>query len=56
MVVRDSDDSADGSSGAREVPLREEVLLRGVEGVSSLTRDGDSKTTIVDMEFGAVGP
>jgi hypothetical protein len=56
MVVRDSDDSADGSSGTREVPLREEVLLGGVEDVSSLTRDRDSKTTIVDVKFGAVGP
>jgi hypothetical protein len=55
MVVRDSDDSADRSSGAREVPLREEVLLGGVEGVSSLTKDRDSKTTIVDVKLGAVG-
>jgi hypothetical protein len=54
MVVRDSDDSADRSSSAREVLLREEVLLGGVEGIPSLTKDRDSKTAIVDMKLGAV--
>jgi hypothetical protein len=56
MVVRDSNGSADRSSDTREVLLREEVLLGGVEGVSSLTKDRDSKTAIVDVKFGAVGP
>jgi len=55
MVVRDSDDSADRSSGAREVLLREKVLLGGVEGIPSLTKDRDSKTAIEGMKLGAVG-
>ena len=55
MVVGNSDDGAGGGIFAREVLAREEVLLRGIEGVPSLTKHRDSKTTVVNVKFGAVG-
>jgi len=55
MVVGDSNDGANGGIFTREVFVREEVFLRGIEGIPSLTKYRDSKTTVVDMKFGAAG-
>jgi hypothetical protein len=53
MVVRDGNKGADRSVLMREIFLREKVFLRRIEGISTLTKDRDSKTTIIDMKFGA---
>jgi len=33
----------------------EKVLLSGIEGIPSLTKDGNPETTEIDMTFGAIG-
>jgi len=56
MIIGDGDDGAERRILAREILLREEVLLGGIEGVSSLTKDGNPEATEIDVEFGATGP
>jgi hypothetical protein len=55
MVVENSNDGADKSIPTKEIFLREEVFLRGIEGISSLMKHRDSKATIIDMKFSAIG-
>ena len=55
MIIRDGDDGAVRRTLAREVLQREEVLLSGIEGIPSLTKYGNPKTTEIDMKFGAIG-
>jgi hypothetical protein len=55
MVVGDSNDGADGGILTREVLAREEMFLRRIEGISSLTKHRDSKVTVINVKFGAAG-
>jgi hypothetical protein len=56
MVIGDGDDGAERRILAREIFSREKVLLSGIEGIPSLTIDGDPKTAKIDMKFSAAGP
>jgi len=56
MIIGDGDDSAERCVHAREILSREEVFLGGIEGVSSLMKDGNPEAAEIDVEFGAAGP